>query len=669
MTVEQRADGALVEQVAPAGRGPAGPARVLAQLARQPVADRDREALLGPVERLVGDPAAQRLAEDPLLLAPAHLQLRRDGRRQRHEVGVQQRRPGLEAVRHGGDVDLGDEVVGQMRAAVDVEHAADDVGRPRLVPAIDDDALGRTGARQLAVQVGRIQRPALGGVHALDVVRVAGGRVEVDRAAQPLGSSLHAGPAPGRRKPAQRGAHRASQRRGHPVEPGRQRVGRKPRVPTEALVAAVAGERDGDLAARQLAEVEGRDRGRVGKRLAVMADDAGDDLDRLRADDELGVLGAEVLGDAPGVGHLVEAIVVEADGERAHRRAAVLGHGRDDGGRVDAARQEGADGDVGHHAPPRRGPQLVPDALRQLALVADVQRGPEVELPPAVDRHPPVAHDHPVAGRQLAHAGERAQRRGHVAEREVAVDRDRVDRARTSSSSSSAQLRGEGQRAGPMGVDQRLLADAVAGDQQQLAPAVPQREGEHAAQVVHAVDAVVLVEVGDRLGVACGGQAVPGLAQPPAQVLVAVDLAVEDDDDRAVLVGHRLVAGLRVDDGQALDAQPDVAVDEAPTLIGPAMLLRDRQAIDELWLDRAVVPTQLSGDSAHSAINVPTAAGLARARCPHRAPARLARACTSPRRPDPLCGEHGTWRDRRLPPAPSARRRRSARPDRGSRSW
>ena len=56
-------------------------------------------------------------------------------------------------------------------------------------------------------------------------------------------------------------------------------------------------------------------------------------------------------------------------------------------------------------------------------------------------------------------------------------------------------------------VEERLLADAVAGDRQLPAAGVPEREGEHAVEAADAVDAVLLVEVDDDLGVALGGEA------------------------------------------------------------------------------------------------------------------------------------------------------------------
>jgi hypothetical protein len=69
-----------------------------------------------------------------------------------------------------------------------------------------------------------------------------------------------------------------------------------------------------------------------------------------------------------------------------------------------------------------------------------------------------------------------------------------------------------------VGVDQRLLAHPVARDEEPTAAAVPQGEGEHAVQVADAVDAVLLVEVRDDLGVAVGGEPVAARPQVPPQL-------------------------------------------------------------------------------------------------------------------------------------------------------
>ena len=93
-----------------------------------------------------------------------------------------------------------------------------------------------------------------------------------------------------RRRRGRRAAERGeppAQRHRQAVEAARDGVGDVALVAGEGLVAAVAVERDGDVAARQLGEVEARDRRGVGERLAVVAHDLRQDLDRVGAHEEL----------------------------------------------------------------------------------------------------------------------------------------------------------------------------------------------------------------------------------------------------------------------------------------------------------------------------------------------------------------------------------------------
>ncbi len=78
----------------------------------------------------------------------------------------------------------------------------------------------------------------------------------------------------------------------------------------------------------------------------------------------------------------------------------------------------------------------------------------------------------------------------------------------------------------------------------------------------------------EHLGVAVGGESVTALAQLLAQAGVVVDLAVEGDPDRAVLVGERLVAALEVEDRQAphADAGPVAWIGVGPLVVGTAVL-------------------------------------------------------------------------------------------------
>jgi hypothetical protein len=66
----------------------------------------------------------------------------------------------------------------------------------------------------------------------------------------------------------------------------------------------------------------------------------------------------------------------------------------------------------------------------------------------------------------------------------------------------SGQLRGEAEDAVPLGIEERLLAEPIAGHQEPAATRVPEGEGEHALELPDAVGAELLVEVDDHLGVA-----------------------------------------------------------------------------------------------------------------------------------------------------------------------
>jgi hypothetical protein len=70
--------------------------------------------------------------------------------------------------------------------------------------------------------------------------------------------------------------------------------------------------------------------------------------ERLRPHHELVVLRREGLGDLARVHELVVLRLGEPDGERLHRRATEPRHRGDDGTRVHAPAQEGAEGNVAH---------------------------------------------------------------------------------------------------------------------------------------------------------------------------------------------------------------------------------------------------------------------------------------------------------------------------------
>ncbi|SRR5260370_19767935 len=82
--------------------------------------------------------------------------------------------------------------------------------------------------------------------------------------------------------------------------------------------------------------------------------------------------------------------------------------------------------------------------------------------------------------------------------------------------------------------------------------------------------------------VAFGAVAVATGLQVFAQFLVVVNLAVENDPERLIFIGDRLVTGLNVDNAEAAHGQSDVLLDKETVVIGPAvddLLVHRRQGV------------------------------------------------------------------------------------------
>ncbi len=108
-------------------------------------------------------------------------------------------------------------------------------------------------------------------------------------------------------------------------------------------------------------EVGGQRRG-VAEGLVEGLDQPRQQLDRVRADDQLVMIGAVALGDEAGAGELVEALLLEPDREGAQGFLGVgAGEGCEAAG-VDAAGEEDADRDVGDEV----GADAVVEDLAQL---------------------------------------------------------------------------------------------------------------------------------------------------------------------------------------------------------------------------------------------------------------------------------------------------------------
>src|SRR6185369_1357760 len=116
-------------------------------------------------------------------------------------------------------------------------------------------------------------------------------------------------------------------------------------------------------------------------------------------------------------------------------------------------------------------------------------------------------------------------------------------------------------------------------------------------------------QVEQHLGVGARAEAVALLLQLEAQLLEVVDLAVEDDPQRAILAAHGLMAGRgEIDDAQPAVAEPDRAVAPDACVVGPAMGDHVAHALDQARVDvPALLEDPLTRDPAHG--DLPPALG------------------------------------------------------------
>jgi hypothetical protein len=330
------------------------------------------------------------------------------------------------------------------------------------------------------------------------------------------------------------------------------------------------------MAAGQLAQVPRRHRRAVAERLAVVAHDRRQEADHVRLDHQLVVLGPVALGHQPRERQLVVGAprLGEADREGLHRGAARARHARHHDRRVDASGEESAQGHVGHQPVRHRLLDGLPDAGRRLGLVQVRQRGGEAgPVVAAHQRRAAAAQLQRVARRQLLHAPVDGVGGRHVLQRQVGVQRrQRQVGGRALVGHQRPQLGREDESVRTLGVEQRLLAESVARQQQRVVPRVPYRQREHPPEQLGYARPDLLVEVRHHLGVAAAAEPVALGQQVGAELGVVVDLAVDDDRDAAVLVGHRLPAGVRqVDDREAPVGQRDGAAREEAVPIGAAV--------------------------------------------------------------------------------------------------
>ncbi len=189
---------------------------------------------------------------------------------------------------------------------------------------------------------------------------------------------------------------------------------------------------------------------------------------------------------------------------------------------------------------------------------------------------------------QLDDVAEGGPGRGDVAQRQERRYERRVDPgAAEAVVRERADLRRERQLPRAAAQVERLDAERAAHQRQLVRAPIQHDEGKHAFESLGELDrAEVLVAVHQDLGVGRAAERVPLLDEPLSQLEEVVDLAVVDDLDLTVFVGHRLVAErAEVDDRQAAHTHADAVLDERAAGVGAAMAHARRHRLDFFSLD------------------------------------------------------------------------------------
>ena len=141
---------------------------------------------------------------------------------------------------------------------------------------------------------------------------------------------------------------------------------------------------------------------------------------------------------------------------------------------------------------------------------------------------------------------------------------------------------------------------AIARGEEQALPRVPHGECEHTVEPVEAFLAELLVEVEQDFRIRAGDQPVTRASELLSQLDVVVDLPVEDDPQRAVVVGHRLVTRrCRVEYREATNAEADITLEIQPSVVGPAVRQAITHPLEQRRRDRRAVGAHHSYDAAH----------------------------------------------------------------------
>src|SRR5207248_938932 len=110
---------------------------------------------------------------------------------------------------------------------------------------------------------------------------------------------------------------------------------------------------------------------------------------------------------------------------------------------------------------------------------------------------------------------------------------------------------------------------------------VPNGEGEHAAQVLHAFLSILLVQVDDSLGVAVRAIRMATSHEFFPQLSMVVDFAIENNPQRFNFVADGLMTGGEINNTEPAHADADAAVNMDAIVVWTAMRYNFKHAVQD----------------------------------------------------------------------------------------
>src|SRR5579859_5763312 len=162
------------------------------------------------------------------------------------------------------------------------------------------------------------------------------------------------------------------------------------------------------------------------------------------------------------------------------------------------------------------------------------------------------------------------------------------------------QFRGEIKRLGCLAIIERFDADAIARQKEPPAPGIPDRKGKHPAQFTHAFWPQFFVQMNDDFSVRMRAKHMPFGEKLFTQFLKIVNLAVEDDPNCLILVGHRLRPRAQINNGQAEVSKPGDAIQVNPLPVWSPMSHRAKHVLNIASFDpRRRIKEEFAGNATH----------------------------------------------------------------------